>query len=181
MNELIICFNPCVQRFEFIAFITLSVTTQRHMCAATWDKRFFGQSMRTHIDKRYVQRSPALLPASTQSPTLTPPTPAPITSRRPSHRSLNTFLISSIRSRCPGMRVGMHSSFRQTFQKTGSGSRLCKCSSRFLMMKGRETLSDTGEGYGPPIIMVNFVSCVEVSCAWREQESKTVPRIPGTV
>lgn len=118
-----------------------------------------------HNHWRYDQFSPTLLPASTQSPTLTPPTPAPITSRRPSHRSFNTFLISSIRSRCPGMSVGMHFSFFQILQKIGSGSRLCKCSSSVFMMERREASSVAREGYGPPIITVSFVSCLEVSCS----------------
>lgn len=89
-----------------------------------------GRSGHSMFALGYVQAFPALFPVSIQSLTLTPPTPAPITSSLPSQSSVSTSHSSCILSRCPGINVGMQLSFRRTFQYTGSGRDLCRCSSR---------------------------------------------------
>lgn len=127
----------------------------------------------------YDHASPALFPASTQSPTLTPPTPAPITSSFPSQCSVSASRSSCILSRCPGINVGIQFSFRRTFQYTGSGRDRCRCSSRCRLTNGRDVCSSVKAGYGPPIMTVSLVSGAGVSWAEREHESNTVPRILG--
>lgn len=134
----------------------------------------------------------AFLPPSTQSPTLTPPTPAPMTAAFDPHRWCTAAASSCMRATCPTVGVGMQSrcSCTRTAHGAGSGSARPRCACSVASSAGRKSADACGgEGgpCGPPSITVTLVKASRgsgvgdksTSCAESAHESKTVPRIPS--